>query len=584
MSNTQTKLKILVGPVWTVGLASCLFKAYSICNENENLDLKIFSYHDGADVRITSSSSFQDILLQLGNWEPDLIFYQEVTSGPLLKGIEDIQIPIVGIITDGWIYVDKIKQIIPFFDVFVTCESYIADFLRSHGCKYIIEHPFHGYLPELHHKMEGVPKEFDISYIGVKFTENNSPIYAKRFRYLKKITDYFEGGKNICIKSDTFGEEYVYLLNASKIIFNYSPTDITHIITSRIYETMACGSLIFIEDTNTDAKKLFKDREHCVYYNDENLLELLEYYLSHDEEREKIAYQGHLIAPKFSLDNQIMEIIEEIKSINFSDLTNYNLQRKTTLPENIKLIRSFSILYSTLSDLSSAKDQLYSNLSSNIDLSETENSLGFVYTSMALSQGMKPDYIKKAITYYKKAVLRNPDSVIYLFNLAHSTLLLLPYKSEILFYNCLKKLENLVNDESIFSGMLHTGYHSDIPVYLWIYDSSRFAFRWAIYRLWQFVMDKPSYLDLLRKTLIAQCWNKIGEILTLKEENVKAIDAFYTSLNHIPDDAVIMAKLAECLSYTRNFKEAENKYLQALKLEPYNEKIKEAYLKMLKRN
>ena len=63
----------------------------------------------------------------------------------------------------------------------------------------------------------------------------------------------------------------------------------------RFYEAMATGSML-LANRLTPASglfELFEDRKHLALYDDENLEDLVEYYLEHPEEREAIAREGH---------------------------------------------------------------------------------------------------------------------------------------------------------------------------------------------------------------------------------------------------------------------------------------------------
>src|SRR5207245_4611385 len=95
-----------------------------------------------------------------------------------------------------------------------------------------------------------------------------------------------------------FNEEYTRMMNATRITFNRS---IRGEMNMRCYEAAACGSLLFYEEENAKIREFFEDRVHCVLYNDHNLEELIDYYLAHHEERERITAPARERVEHYSL-------------------------------------------------------------------------------------------------------------------------------------------------------------------------------------------------------------------------------------------------------------------------------------------
>ena len=82
------------------------------------------------------------------------------------------------------------------------------------------------------------------------------------------------------------------IYSASRIGFNSA---IINDINMRVFEVMACGCFLLtdrIRDNGFD--ELFTDGTDLVTYRtDKEMFSLIDYYLGHDEEREKIASAGH---------------------------------------------------------------------------------------------------------------------------------------------------------------------------------------------------------------------------------------------------------------------------------------------------
>jgi len=132
------------------------------------------------------------------------------------------------------------------------------------------------------HKKLDVPKKYDIGFVGrdaQKFAR------GKHLKLLKKrYPNSFIGSADF----KKMGEIY----SASKIGFNSS---IKNDINMRIFEIMSCGCFLMTNRIkNNGFNELFKDREHLVVYkNDKELIELIDYYLKNETERERIAMQGY---------------------------------------------------------------------------------------------------------------------------------------------------------------------------------------------------------------------------------------------------------------------------------------------------
>jgi hypothetical protein len=83
----------------------------------------------------------------------------------------------------------------------------------------------------------------------------------------------------------------------------------------RIYETLGRGGFL-IHPYIPGIEKEFADKEHVVFYeynNFEQLESLINYYLQHDEERERIRIAGHeLVKNKYTYKNRWEHILKEL--------------------------------------------------------------------------------------------------------------------------------------------------------------------------------------------------------------------------------------------------------------------------------
>jgi spore maturation protein CgeB len=91
-----------------------------------------------------------------------------------------------------------------------------------------------------------------------------------------------------------WGKELVKVYNASKIVLNiHSPQPVPIM---RDFEVTGCGAFL-LTDKARSLETMFKPEEEIVFYeNIEDLRSLVNFYLSHPQEREEIARKGKLRA------------------------------------------------------------------------------------------------------------------------------------------------------------------------------------------------------------------------------------------------------------------------------------------------
>jgi len=173
----------------------------------------------------------------------------------------------------------KIKKQVGHYQVVFCAQKQGADRLRKETRVDTQWVPL-GFDPQVHRKLD-IEKKYNIGFIG---SEARKFLRGQLIDVLrKKYPDSHIGGADFRKISEIY--------SASKIGFNYS---IVNDINMRIFEIMACGSFLLTNRIkNNGFFELFQEGKHLrTYSNQAQLLELVEYYLNHDQEREKIAQAG----------------------------------------------------------------------------------------------------------------------------------------------------------------------------------------------------------------------------------------------------------------------------------------------------
>jgi O-antigen biosynthesis protein len=130
------------------------------------------------------------------------------------------------------------------------------------------------------HGGSAVSMQHDVGFVG---TEGGVP----RKLYLQALRERYPNS----YIGHALPEQMSAVYRSSKIAFNYG---IDNDINMRVFEAMCAGSCLLTNTIRQNGwETLFTDREHLVeYQSPHELLELLDYYLSHESERKQIAQAG----------------------------------------------------------------------------------------------------------------------------------------------------------------------------------------------------------------------------------------------------------------------------------------------------
>ncbi|MCB9501967.1 MAG: glycosyltransferase [Deferribacteres bacterium] len=162
-----------------------------------------------------------------------------------------------------------------FFDHVYTFDTNAIDEYKKYAVQQISWLPL-GATPEVYHK-QFLPKKYDVSFVG--------NIYPNRKALFQRLSKKF----NLHV-TQAFAKDAAKIYNESKIVLNLGIGKTG--IQQRVFEVLCCGSFLLTNEIPAEGR-VFEDKEHLVYFNDENIEQLIEYYLQHEEEREAIALAGY---------------------------------------------------------------------------------------------------------------------------------------------------------------------------------------------------------------------------------------------------------------------------------------------------
>ena len=259
------------------------------------------------DVEYDLSEGFEAILERLpGGFEPDFLLYWMPQSRPLPSGIERCPFPVVACIGDWNHSFHGLRDISRAFD-FILTDRKGVDVFRRAGCERVEHALLYGFDPATHHRIPGIAKTCDVGIVGTV----GSAVHPARARLLGRLAS--SGRHKVSIQTDLYGEDYARAVNQARLTFDYS---IRGEMNMRAYEAAACGSLLLLEDDNLEVRDVFEDRVHCVLYNEGNLDDLVDYYVSHDAERERMMEAAYERVQGYTYERQFARLLGRIQQLD----------------------------------------------------------------------------------------------------------------------------------------------------------------------------------------------------------------------------------------------------------------------------
>ena len=148
----------------------------------------------------------------------------------------------------------------------------------------------------------------DYKKYGFKIDFIDPRKYLKRMRTLNKLAKKY----SVLSVDNIWGENISKIYNISKIGFNKS---LSGDLNMRVFEVMSCGTMLLTDRIENGITDIFEDKKHLVMYeNEEELYELIEYYLINEDEREEIAKKGQSEVHKnHKYDNRVQYMLNKIK-------------------------------------------------------------------------------------------------------------------------------------------------------------------------------------------------------------------------------------------------------------------------------
>lgn len=191
---------------------------------------------------------------------------------------------------------------ITIYDLIVTTKSYNVDEFKAIGAKdvFFVQK---SYEPSVHRPIKLNDSEMrqwgcDVCFVGAREEEREQSIVhlAKNGVSIGLFGDWMHLANRfenvMCHKGFFADENYAKALCSGKIGLGFLRKANRDLQTARSIELPACGVFMLAERTDEHLALFEEGKEAAFFCNDAELIEKVDYYLSHDQERQAIARAG----------------------------------------------------------------------------------------------------------------------------------------------------------------------------------------------------------------------------------------------------------------------------------------------------
>jgi GT2 family glycosyltransferase len=234
----------------------------------------------GVDLAIGPGDSSEQIQQRLpAGWQPDLlVFWLAYSTVP--AGLWSAPLPRAGLARDWRFLWHDFRERLPLFDV-VWTDTVGAELLQRAGIRQARPAVLCGCGRSFLEQTRDEVRDIDILLVG----NLNPAVQRERMAWLPRLARLGQRWR-VAIRSGMPVESYRRVLARTRIVVQHSPLGLCG---RRAFEAAAAGALVFQEQGNRELPALLRDRQECVYYQANNLEELLAFYLEHDEEGRRLA-------------------------------------------------------------------------------------------------------------------------------------------------------------------------------------------------------------------------------------------------------------------------------------------------------
>lgn len=493
------------------------------------------------------------------NWLPDLFIWwlPEYFAFPL--SVEDVPFPTVAAVSDWNLGFNSLRENLKRFDYIVTDKLGVEKF-RNYGYENVGYWILSSFYQDPKKSVNNGEREYDITFIG----NMNSRVQQERARWLKKVA--LLGNKyNVRIFSGVYCAEYTAILENSKIIFNRSIRLESNL---RVFEATVCASLLFMEEENLEIQRYLRDRHDCILYNENNLEELLQYYLEHSDERISIARSGQERIKKETYKRHFIWLLKMLKEQGIIGKTDFN--RPFSLFSSAE--KNYHYGLSLLQEIHKFSSEI-PNLFKNALLAEPQNInyWNAFAVSLAICNNEFQVY-EKSVRILKEAISLAPSEPLIYLNLGTILIRLNRFEeSELFLKKCLEIIYGFDSVPFLITDVFFP------------YDFDYFRVSWE-----RFSASGPKQKNLNEEQIRLIEWKTLellGDLALFRFDSRLALDYFRSAIELFPSlSEFILLKSGRILSQLEDYSGSVGLFRQACEINIFNDSFWYEYLDALQKN
>lgn len=205
------------------------------------------------------------------------------------------------------------------YDLVWTFSETLIPIFYQIGAQQVKSIPF-GFDPSVHFPIENTENIYksDIAYLGSwgpfqeKWLKNfdgyNLKIYGGGWKHSKKTSKLYKCWMNGLGN----GEDMKKAIAGSKMVFNLIRAEHCALHSMKTFELAACGGCV-ISNRTPEQEKYFTDGKDIIFFdNKEELLNKINYYFKHEEERDKIIKNALETIKQHSYSNRVEVFLKEL--------------------------------------------------------------------------------------------------------------------------------------------------------------------------------------------------------------------------------------------------------------------------------
>ena len=289
-------------------------------------------YKDGILIRKTNKKLLKQV--ESKHYDLVIIYYSTILFGYIIKAMKKCGCKVVMYCNDNpfstgyrsYIW-RQFKRQIPYYDIIYAYRRSNIDDYISRGAKRV-ELLRSYYISERNYYIPDEEIELDVpSVVYIGHNENDD-----REDYIKALLDSgIDIGLNHAWEEFHYKEEQIHIfprevatlkyneiLNKAKIAIVFLSKLNGDTYTRRCFEIPATKTLMIAPYTE-ELSKMYLENEEAVFFESQNeLVEKVKYYLTHDEERRKIAEAGYqrLMKSRNEVSDRVDKILADFYSLN----------------------------------------------------------------------------------------------------------------------------------------------------------------------------------------------------------------------------------------------------------------------------